>query len=676
MYFLNGKEIRNNQLLEELITQNDASSTTNMNHADILLELEEIHFIGDSLKQSFRKLLQPKLYPFGLYIYNPKEGIISLKSFPPKTITLFELNKFDDGSAYCNSYDELFISGGKSSDNKNFWIINNNNFDIKKKNMIINKKNHSMIFLNINEKEEWVFIIGGGDKKTFYYDIKKNYFVNWGDTNDIHLKPALIPIGKYLYIMDSINLRKDYFERTKMVAPNKKWEKVNLNLNNKIINNFPSNYGVSFDSNGKILLLGGNNINIVKNAYIYEPGNNSITLSQNEANDKALFDDKTFYKISNRYNVALSHNLNETKEIYVIDKEKQSLIKIKVEIPQKSDISRVSCNISFNDVQNYQDNKGELIIKTTNVNPKSKEIKYNESNNYSNNSNNYNNSYNTYNQKDRTLNYNQYQTNSTIYNNYNYNNSYNYQTNQKSYQPYIQNIKNNNENNNEPTRQRPRITIIQDEYFPTSSSSNTYSKYKNSYKSYNKKNQIILTKNKINNKPYKKVVYNKNYNRTNDKAKVELNKPGITVKKYIYTQVKKEIIKIEDKKDEIKEKIENEKKENVNENVIIPQNKNVDNDVVEYKNYENNELENKDDDLFVSEEHNQNQNEVIIEENHNNIESNFNEEIEIQQDQNEREEDVNKNQKVDKNDNNIIEANFMEMSENFENHGHIEKDSS
>ena len=47
--------------------------------------------------------------------------------------------------------------------------------------------------------------IRGEDKKSFYYDLNKNYFINWGDTNEIHLKPALIKISEYLYIVDSIN---------------------------------------------------------------------------------------------------------------------------------------------------------------------------------------------------------------------------------------------------------------------------------------------------------------------------------------------------------------------------------------------------------------------------------------------------------------------------------------
>ena len=57
-----------------------------------------------------------------------------------------------------------------------------------------NKINHSILFLIANDINEWVFILGGEDKKSFYYDLNKNYFINWGETHEIHLKPVLIKI--------------------------------------------------------------------------------------------------------------------------------------------------------------------------------------------------------------------------------------------------------------------------------------------------------------------------------------------------------------------------------------------------------------------------------------------------------------------------------------------------
>ena len=59
-----------------------------------------------------------------------------------------------------------------------------------------------MIFippLNSQKENGKIFIVGGDDKKSIYYDLKKNYFLNWAPTNEIHIKPALIQIGEYLY---------------------------------------------------------------------------------------------------------------------------------------------------------------------------------------------------------------------------------------------------------------------------------------------------------------------------------------------------------------------------------------------------------------------------------------------------------------------------------------------
>ena len=66
-------------------------------------------------------------------MYSSKENILNKKTFPEKTINLFELNKINEGSAYCNSKEDLYISGSEEKDNKDFWIINNKDFNIKKK---------------------------------------------------------------------------------------------------------------------------------------------------------------------------------------------------------------------------------------------------------------------------------------------------------------------------------------------------------------------------------------------------------------------------------------------------------------------------------------------------------------------------------------------------------------
>ena len=77
-----------------------------------------------------------------------------------------------------------------------------------------------MIFLPCTKGCGGVFIFDGSDKKTFFYDLKKN-FINWAETNEVHNKPTLIKIDEYLYIMDSLKNQNFCLERTKL-SDNKK----------------------------------------------------------------------------------------------------------------------------------------------------------------------------------------------------------------------------------------------------------------------------------------------------------------------------------------------------------------------------------------------------------------------------------------------------------------------
>ena len=82
-----------------------------------------------------------------------------------------------------------------------------------------------MIFLSFLNGCSKVFLVGGTDKKSFYYDLKKNYFINWAETNEVHNKPSLIRIGDYLYLFDNLKQSKSCFETTKLSDIDKKWKK-------------------------------------------------------------------------------------------------------------------------------------------------------------------------------------------------------------------------------------------------------------------------------------------------------------------------------------------------------------------------------------------------------------------------------------------------------------------
>ena len=307
---------------------------------------------------SFNRLLQPKINPFGVFIYSPKEGTFDLKTYSDKLISDAELNKYKEEGAYCNSFKDLYISEGKE-----FWIINNTSFSVKKKKTPIEKKNHSMIFLSFLSGSSKVFLIGGYDKKVFYLDLKKNYFMNWAETNELHIRPALIKIDNYLYILDGVKESKICFERTKLSDDSKSWEKICPSIEQNIILNFPTkNFATATDLNGKIVFLGGDRVTLENNnSYIYDVKNNKITLSSKGTNDNMIFTDKNFYKINNKYSIALSDRLNETKEIALIDKEEQSLIKLNIELPGNDNDNFTFCKYSQNA---YKSNKPNIINNT------------------------------------------------------------------------------------------------------------------------------------------------------------------------------------------------------------------------------------------------------------------------------------------------------------------------
>ena len=80
-----------------------------------------------------------------------------------------------------------------------------------------------------------------------------------------------------------------------------------------------------------------------------------------------IFDDKTFYKINDKFNLAIPHDLNKSKKISIVDKVEQSLIKINIECPIDDNETNINHNISFEDnVQNNNNNDdiGYLTIKT------------------------------------------------------------------------------------------------------------------------------------------------------------------------------------------------------------------------------------------------------------------------------------------------------------------------
>ena len=337
-YLLNNKEVKENDLLINLI-QEYAISKRIIN-ATFIIELDEIFNIGDEEIQSYKKILQPKSENFGLYVYIPSTGSLSLEEYPENTSKYFHLEKFNKLSAYCNSYESLYISGGiyKDKELKDLWIIDNQNFSIEKKQMPNPKSSHSMIYINYNDKEI-IFFAGGIDLSSFYYDIKNNKFEIWGNMDISYINPSLIQIDNYLYCftpgLDGQNAI--FFEKTKLDSDEHLWEKIYPNFEKEEIKNIilNKNFCVSKCAGKKIILIGDNGETLdEENIFLYDIKLNLLYVNTICSDQFINNIDKNFYKINNSHNIILpefsTENNNNFFEIGILNKIKYTFRKIKL----------------------------------------------------------------------------------------------------------------------------------------------------------------------------------------------------------------------------------------------------------------------------------------------------------------------------------------------------------
>ena len=367
-YFYNNKEIDENDLLINLIQP--LSKSKRITSANLSIEVEETNNISDKSKAIYSQLLQPKLHPFGIYKFNPKKSIISYEQYPKNMEVQYELYKFNENSAYCNSPKGLFISGGiyNQKEIKNFWIINNEPFNIKNFNLIYPKSNHSMIYIEYRNNK-FIYFAGGQDLKSFYYDINEGIFTNWGNMNFYHYRPALIQIENYLYCFDTSFKNEITFERTNLDDDRHKWEKIIPNYENGKISNFTnSGFGVTMVGGGRILFCGGDNVNLY--TYLYDIRKNIIYINDKSEDILFTLSDKNFYKINKNYSVALPSSLDELKEVIVVDKSKNILKSINCN--GNEDSKKNKFNYNNIDIDNSSQNtligNVDIVFKEENIN--------------------------------------------------------------------------------------------------------------------------------------------------------------------------------------------------------------------------------------------------------------------------------------------------------------------
>ena len=271
---------------------------------------------------------KPFSNPFTVFNYIKKEKALKVLKFGNNS-KLNELDDYNSSSAYCNGNNKLFISGGeknKGEYTEKFWIIDLKTAEIESNDMIP-KKNHSMIIIPGN----YVFIVGGQTKQTFYFDLENSQFHGWKKLNKQRIEPALIVVDNYLYCFDNMNSNFEdrlTFEKTNLNSSEHNWELLEPNMPSIRMNQ--KYFGV-VKSNNDIIFIGGNldieneeeNLTERKN-FKYNLNNNSIEESEtNYINYN--FKEKTFLKYNEKISYILPDFNRYHPEVMFYQKEKNAI---------------------------------------------------------------------------------------------------------------------------------------------------------------------------------------------------------------------------------------------------------------------------------------------------------------------------------------------------------------
>ena len=183
--------------------------------------------------------------PFQIFIFEIELQIIKIfKSSNMIQIQQLGLDQFGPDSAYCNGNNCLYISGGVDQEtNKTigkFWIFNlkEKTFDNTKD--MPPKKNHSMIY-----DEKKVYIVGGEDVNTMFYNVDDKEIKNWANLNNRRFEPSLIKYNNFLFCFDTSKKYQNNetifnFEKIDLSSESTEWEIIQPEISENVLNSIYS----------------------------------------------------------------------------------------------------------------------------------------------------------------------------------------------------------------------------------------------------------------------------------------------------------------------------------------------------------------------------------------------------------------------------------------------------
>ena len=328
---------------------------------DVKIDVSEYRIpeISRVKKHIYNQIIKPLYKPFGLIVFKPKENKISYDKYDDCHIINNYLEEFSENSAYCNTDDSLFMSGGEASQIplNYFWKIDHKRKFIEQSEMPFSKSKHSMLYIPNN----YIFFAGGTDKNTFYYDIKNKTYSIWADMNNECERPGLILVdGHILYAFHTFENDINYFEKTdlenfpfwQIIIPKIKSSPFDLKY-----------YTVSLLNDEEVILFGGNNEGNNKKCFIYNIQNNELDI--NDCPNEIILNngDNKAYKINKYNSVIIPDDFEANKEIIILNGFRRALKKIGYKTIRNEIMNREMMNYSISNIKQIHGNIS-LEIKT------------------------------------------------------------------------------------------------------------------------------------------------------------------------------------------------------------------------------------------------------------------------------------------------------------------------
>ena len=348
-YLFNKKILENQDIILNLL-MNEHINIHNIKEIKIEIYLDQIYKIYDENLPQYNKLIIPIKNNdcLELYVYYPEKGVMDIEEYHKKIYKEYSLFKINKQSSFCNSHNYLFLSGGEDNNEiiNDFWIIDNNQYSIKYLSMPSPKSNHSMINLN----DEYILILGGNDTKTYLFNIEKNEFIFFENTNNTHLNPYIILFNNYIYC---------FSEQSEIIIAEKKlfsldknlWENINLSLlDSEKDNEIPKDDTLLIILDNKKYYEFSPEKNTIKQVGLDDDENYEVNVSSN---------DKNFYKLNKYYSTCIPKNFNEEKKLYVINKKSRKIHNMNFEDKRFLIKSQYEDNLDIVNIENL------LIIKCT-----------------------------------------------------------------------------------------------------------------------------------------------------------------------------------------------------------------------------------------------------------------------------------------------------------------------